>query len=83
MLRDLARDVFTAELSDQSEALETREELEHGALDTDEAQRMIIPDDEDDGMMLCTHIRKPQSSSWNRGQCRGQRPREEIFKLIQ
>ena len=55
MLRDIARDIFTVELGNNSEAPEIREELEHGAPDTEEeAQRMIIPDDEDDGMMLLT-----------------------------
>ncbi|KAJ7926548.1 hypothetical protein B0H13DRAFT_2313446 [Mycena leptocephala] len=54
MLRDIARDVFTVDLEDSMPHAETTEELEHGAPDSDEVQRVIIPDDEDDGMMLLT-----------------------------
>ncbi|KAJ7672992.1 hypothetical protein DFH06DRAFT_1358605, partial [Mycena polygramma] len=52
MLRDIARDVFTAGLEHSVPHAETTEELEQGASDSDEVHRLIIPDDEDDDMML-------------------------------
>jgi hypothetical protein len=57
MLRDIARDTFTVDLEDHSEphALpKTTDELEHNTLDSDTVQRMVIPEDEDDGLMLLT-----------------------------
>ncbi|KAJ7337028.1 hypothetical protein DFH08DRAFT_813318 [Mycena albidolilacea] len=57
MLRDIAHKVFTVDPENHSEPhvpLEATEELEDGAPDSDEVQRMIIPTDEDDGMMLLT-----------------------------
>ncbi|KAJ7674110.1 hypothetical protein B0H17DRAFT_1208248 [Mycena rosella] len=57
MLRDIARDVFSVDLEDSTPHAETTEELELGAPDSDEVQRVIIPDDEDDGMMLLTSER--------------------------
>ncbi|KAF7333268.1 ATP-dependent DNA helicase [Mycena sanguinolenta] len=53
MLRDLARDIFVVELESESTTETSDEDV---AVTNDESQthRMVIPEDEDDGMVLLT-----------------------------
>jgi hypothetical protein len=56
MLRDIARDIFTLDL-DQDHSHSTAELNEESKLeiqDSEEPERMVIPDDEDDSLILLT-----------------------------
>ena len=56
MLRDIAWDIFTLDLDqDRSHSTaELNEESELEIQDSEEPQRMLIPDDEDDSLILLT-----------------------------
>ncbi|KAJ6555381.1 hypothetical protein DFH09DRAFT_923841, partial [Mycena vulgaris] len=56
MLRDIARDIFTLDLDqDRSHSTaELNEESELEIQDSEEPERMVIPDDEDDSLILLT-----------------------------